>query len=94
MSTIFRVQKELQLQDPPIDDGAPGGSYLTAQPAAGSFSDYYFVIDYRIVPSLPAVFPCAYTGGAAPTYEGLTSPQYAEPGVYPMDFKDVLLEDQ
>jgi len=76
------------------DFGAPGGSYLTAQPVAGTFSDYYFIIDYRIVPGLPAVFPLAFSGGAAPVFEGLTPPSYAEPGVYSMDVKYILLEDQ
>ncbi|MGQ9848254.1 MAG: hypothetical protein ACUVQP_12245, partial [Bacteroidales bacterium] len=34
----------------PGDDGAPGGSYLTSIAPAGTFSDYYFTIDYRILP--------------------------------------------
>jgi hypothetical protein len=74
------------------DLGAPGGSYLTAQPVAGAFSDFYFVIDYRILPGLPAVFPLASSG--AGVFEGLADPAYAEPGVYSMDVKYVLLEDQ
>lgn len=71
--------------------GAPGGSYLTAIAAAGTFSDYYFTIDYRILPGLPATFPAA---GTIALPEALVSPQYAEPGVYTMNCKYVLLEDQ
>lgn len=75
-----------------VNCGAPGGSYLTANPPAGTFSDYYFTIDYRIVPSLPAIFPNAGTN--VPVSEALIPPQYAEPGVYTMNVKYVLLEDQ
>jgi hypothetical protein len=72
--------------------GAPGGSYLTAVPAAGAFSNYYFTIDYRILPGLPATFPMA--GTSALVSEALVPPQYAEPGVYTMNAKYILLEDQ
>jgi hypothetical protein len=73
--------------------GAPGGSYLTATPAVGTFSDYYFVIDYRIVPSLPAVFP--YAGQNDGTSDAIAvAGAYARPGVYTMNVKYVLLEDQ
>jgi len=77
-------------------DGAPGGSYLTATPAPGSFSDYYFVIDYRILPGLPAIFPNAGLNNATPedlvTVNGAGA--YANPGVYTMNVKYILLEDQ
>ena len=77
-------------------DGAPGGSYLTASPSAGTFSDYYFVIDYRILPGLPAIFPNAgQNDGTAldlVTVNGAGS--YANPGVYTMNVKYILLEDQ
>ena len=75
-------------------DGAPGGSYLTATTSAGSgnISDYMFIIDYRILPGLPAVFPNA--GDNAGTSQSLTAGQYAQPGVYSMNVKYVLLEDQ
>ncbi len=71
---------------------APGGSYLTANPAAGTFSDYYFTIDYRILPSLPATFPAAGTNAGAP--HALAAGTYANPGVYTMNVKYILLEDQ
>lgn len=77
-------------------DGAPGGSYLTATPAPGTFSDYYFVIDYRILPGLPAIFPNAgLNDGTAEdlvTINGAGT--YANPGVYTMNVKYILLEDQ
>ena len=37
-------------------DFMPGGSYLTQ---TGITSDYYYAIDYRILPGLPAIFPNA-----------------------------------
>jgi hypothetical protein len=77
-------------------DGAPGGSYLTAAVNVTGFSDFYFVIDYRIVPSLPAIFPFAGTNAAVA--EDIVSANaagnYASPGAYTMDVKYVLLEDQ
>lgn len=65
-------------------DGVAGGSYLM-QGAAIS-SDYYYTIDYRILPGLPAVFPTSLTPLAAGTY--------AQPGVYTMYVQYILLEDQ
>jgi hypothetical protein len=70
--------------------GAPAGSYLTNGVAG---SPFYYVIDYRILPGLPAVFPLAGTNNPL-TSVALTGLQYAEPGVYTMDAKYVLLEDQ
>jgi len=77
-------------------DGAPGGSYLTATPAPGTFSDYYFVIDYRILPSLPAIFPNAglNDGTARDLVTVNGAGAYANPGVYTMNVKYILLEDQ
>ena len=75
-----------------VNCGAPGGSYLTANAPAGTFSDYHFTIDYRILPGLPAVFPNAGTN--AGVSEALVPPAYAEPGVYTMNVKYILLEDQ
>ena len=72
---------------------APGGSYL--EQAFGT-SDYYFTIDYRILPGLPAIFPAAGDNAGAPedlvTVNGAGS--YAMPGVYSMNVKYILLEDQ
>lgn len=77
-------------------DGAPGGSYLTSIAPAGTFSDYYFTIDYRILPSLPAIFPNAgLNDGTAEDIVSVNGPDtYAEPGVYTMNVKYILLEDQ
>lgn len=77
-------------------EGAPGGSYLTATPAPGSFSDYYFVLDYRILPSLPAIFPNAglNDGTALDLVTVNGAGAYANPGVYTMNVKYILLEDQ
>ena len=79
----------------PANGAAPGGSYLTALPGN---SDFYFTIDYRIVPGLPAIFPNAGTNAAIPVLENLVARHgigsYANPGVYTMNVKYVLLEDQ
>ncbi|NVO03077.1 MAG: hypothetical protein HXX09_10305 [Bacteroidetes bacterium] len=76
-----------------VGEGAPGGSYLTE---GGNTSDYYFTIDYRILPGLPAIFPCA--GLNDNTSEDIVTANaagnYAAPGVYSMNVKYVLLEDQ
>lgn len=78
------------------NEGAPGGSYLTATVPAGTFSDYYFTIDYRILPGLPAIFPNAgLNDGTAEDIQSINGPgTYAEPGVYTMNVKYILLEDQ
>jgi len=86
-----------------------GGTYLTQTAAVGT-SKYYFVIDYRIVPGLPAIFPYAGTtvggngtdikhnllDGAA--FSGNTAGgsvgAYAKPGVYTMNVKYLLIENQ
>ena len=85
-----------------------GGSYLTQTAAVGT-SKYYYVIDYRIVPGLPAVFPFAGTDvGAANTAQSLTTAvagawatgvtggvgAYAKPGVYTMNVKYLMVENQ
>lgn len=76
------------------EDFIAGGSYLTQ---TGNTSDYYYAIDYRIMPGLPAVFPNAADADGA-TFEDLVTANgagaYAEPGVYTMYVQYVLLEDQ
>jgi len=75
-------------------DFLPGGSYLTS---VGTTSDYYYSIDYRILPSLPAVFPNAADADGV-LFEDLVTVNgagsYAEPGVYTMYVQYILLEDQ
>lgn len=76
------------------DDFMPGGSYLNQN---GITSDYYYAIDYRILPGLPAIFPMAGDADGA-TFEDLVTVNgagaYAEPGVYTMYVQYILLEDQ
>lgn len=76
------------------DDFLPGGSYLTN---AGNTSDYYYAMDYRILPGLPAIFPNAADADGG-TFEDIITANgagnYAEPGVYTMYVQYVLLEDQ
>lgn len=76
------------------DDFLPGGSYLTS---TGTTSDYYYAIDYRILPGLPAIFPMAADADGA-TFEDLVTTvgagAYAEPGVYTMYVQYIILEDQ
>ncbi len=80
---------------PGVATSVVGGSYLTA---GGTASNYFYVIDYRIVPGLPAVFPMAFTPAAAPVAEDLVAVNgagsYAQPGVYTMYVQYILLEDQ
>jgi hypothetical protein len=70
----------------------PGGSYMNQ---TGASSDYYYVMDYRILPGLPATFPMAFTSGtiAVPGVSEAVA-GYAQPGVYSMYVQYVLLEDQ
>jgi hypothetical protein len=76
-------------------DYAAGGSYLTNVGAAIT-SIYYYTIDYRIIPGLPAIFPAAGDNAGTAldlvTVNGVGS--YAQPGVYTMNVKYVLLENQ
>ncbi len=67
--------------------GVPGGSYITDGP-----NDYYFAIDYRILPGLPPVFPAAGDNDGTPLE--LVGGQYAAPGVYSANVKFILMEDQ
>jgi hypothetical protein len=76
------------------DDAMEGGSYLIE---GGYTSDYYYVIDYRLLPGLPAIFPNAFDADAATAEDLVTvngAGSYAEPGVYTMYVQYVLVEDQ
>ena len=71
----------------------PGGSYLVAQAGVyGSGSSYYYTLDYRIVPGLPATFPNAASNAGVTA--ALVAGTYAQPGVYTMNVKYVLAENQ
>jgi len=75
-----------------------GGSYLTQTAVAttGVNDAYYFVIDYRIVPGLPAIFPFANTGAGSEDLVtiGGVGGEYAQPGVYTMNVKYLMIENQ
>jgi hypothetical protein len=79
-----------------VADFAAGGSYLTAGSALSSI--YYYAIDYRILPGLPAIFPTAkanlVAGAALDLVTANAAGAYAHPGVYTMNVKYVLLENQ
>ena len=72
-----------------------GGSYLTA---GGTSSDFFYVMDYRILPGLPAIFPMAFDADGATAEDLVTASgnaaAYAQPGVYTMYVQYILLEDQ
>ena len=69
-----------------------GGSYLLLNGGSvGASSNYWYSIDYRLVPGLPAVFPNAATN--AGVTQALAGGNYAKPGVYTMNVKYVLVEN-
>ena len=81
-----------------------GGTYLvTNASGVGASSDYYYSMDYRIIPGLPAVFPNAsdFTGAqldggnnALPQSQiDFATGEYAQSGVYTMNVKYVLMEN-
>jgi len=75
-------------------DFLQGGSYLTS---SSTSSNYYYAIDYRILPGLPAIFPNAFDADAATAEDLVTvngAGAYAQPGVYTMYVQYILLEDQ
>jgi len=81
-----------------------GGTYLISNGSGvGASSDYYYSMDYRIIPGLPAVFPNAslFTGAQADGGNNATAQsqidaalgEYAQSGVYTMNVKYVLVEN-
>jgi len=90
-----------------LENYVDGGTYLTQTGSAGN-TDYYFVIDYRIVPGLPAIFPKAATNVVADAAHNLGATgtafstnaaggdagAYARAGVYTMNVKYLLIENQ
>lgn len=74
-------------------DAMVGGSWMTQ---TGTASDFYYTVDYRILPGLPAIFPMSFNeDGATPEdLTTVTATSYAQPGVYTMYVQYVLLEDQ
>jgi hypothetical protein len=93
------------------DCGVPPGSYLQqgSTVSSGTNDGYYFVMDYRLIPGLPAIFPMhlvasntnngetGITNTAGITQAaGLTAALggYVAPGVYSMYIKYIITEDQ
>jgi len=76
-------------------DTMTAGTYLNN---SGTTSDFYYVMDYRIAPGLPATFPNAFQADSTTAEDIVTtsgSPlSYAEGGVYTMYVQYILLEDQ
>jgi hypothetical protein len=88
-------------------DYMAGGSYASNHSSA---ADFYYEIDYRILPGYPAVFPNAFSADAtvaenivanansntvlAGGAAGNGNQSFAEPGEYRMYVQYVLLEDQ
>lgn len=84
------------------NDFVAGGTYLVgASNSVGFSSNFSYTIDYRIIPGLPAVFPRASSatatdGGNNSTSAALNATNtalYAQPGVYTMNVKYVLMEN-
>lgn len=85
----------------------PAGSYVSDNCIGTNFE---FVMDYRILPGFPAIFPNAFSADASVAENIVASANansvmvggaagngnqaYAEPGVYTMTVQYVLLEDQ
>ena len=78
------------------NDSMTAGTYLNN---SGVSSNFYYVMDYRILPGLPAIFPNAsINDGTAEdivtTAASVSGAEYAEGGVYTMYVQNILLEDQ
>ena len=85
----------------------PAGSYASNN---GIGTNFEFVLDYRILPGFPAIFPNAFSADASVAENIVASANantvmvggaagngnkaYAEPGLYTMTVQYVLLEDQ
>lgn len=85
----------------------PAGSYISDN---GVGTNFEFVMDYRILPGFPAIFPNAFNADASVAENIVSSANansvlvggaagngnsaHAEPGVYTMTVQYVLLEDQ
>ncbi len=77
-------------------DFVAGGTYLvTNASGTGAGSNYWYTMDYRIVPGLPAIFPNTRSnaGVASAIHFGGVATAYAQPGVYTMNVKYVLVQN-
>jgi len=76
-----------------VGDGMVGGSYLSTTNQVVATSGFFYVIDYRIVPGLPVVFPLAEGDNCAGP-NAIVAGSYAAPGFYTMDVKYLLIQAQ
>ncbi|MEQ6122883.1 hypothetical protein AAON49_01615 [Pseudotenacibaculum sp. MALMAid0570] len=95
------------ISDDIINGYMPAGSYVSDN---GIGTNFEFIMDYRILPGFPAIFPNAFSADATVAENIVSSANassilvggaagngnsaYAEPGVYTMNVQYVLLEDQ
>lgn len=73
------------------------GSYLNTVGAGYSAANYKYTISYRLLPGLPAKFPMRDADNVvALNQQGITDAgaEYANPGVYTMEVRYILTEDQ
>lgn len=77
-------------------DFITGGSYLLNNYSGnmGPSGDFYYIIDYRIKPGLPATFPNSGTNSITAAPDGITTPgHYLQPGIYTCSVKYILTEN-
>lgn len=76
----------------------PPGSWLNTEGSIYNAYNYKYTISYRILPALPAIFPMRDDDtDAAPngiTGTAATAEAFARPGVYTMEVRYILTEDQ
>ena len=76
-----------------VSSAVTPGSYLSTVGQSYNPGDFKYTISYRIVPGLPAVFPLRDADDAALSPVPASN-EYAAPGVYTMEVRYVLTEDQ
>lgn len=76
-------------------DFITGGSYMVGSMGnSGPSGNFYYIIDYRIKPGLPATFPNSGTNALAAVADGITTPgHYLQPGIYTCNVKYILTEN-
>ena len=76
-------------------DFITGGSYLIGNTGnSGPSGNFYYIIDYRIKPGIPATFPNSGTNTLAAVADGITTPgHYLQPGIYTCSVKYILTEN-
>lgn len=74
-------------------NGYQPGSYLNNTNASYSAANFRYTVSYRLLPGLPALFPFRDADEAAAPV-GIAAGEYAAPGVYTMEVRYILTEDQ